>query len=393
MKLLHTSDWHIGRSLFEFSLIEDQKHIFHQFYDIVAEEQPDAILVSGDLYDRSLPPAQAVSLLDEVFTTLITRFHIPVLGISGNHDSARRIAYGSRLFEESGLYLEGAFSPKLRKITLLDELGPVHFFLLPYFFPQQVRLAMDLNPEECRTSSQAFQKIMEYNAPFIPKEERCVLLAHGFFMKSKHQNKEAPEMPATCQSETMVGTSDLTDLSVAECFDYVALGHLHNAQSAGCDTMRYSGSPLKYSLDEANSPKSVTIVELGEKGQASYRKIPLTPLRDLRLIQGTIEELCDPKLSSDDYVFAQIISHGPVLNAMSRLREVYPHTLGLSFQQFIPSQSALPQRDLASLPPEKLFSRFYQSTMEQELTDTDQVLIQEVFRSLQGEDASSEKED
>lgn len=389
MKLLHTSDWHIGRSLFEFSLLDDQKQIFEQIYSIIETEKPDAVLVSGDLYDRSLPAAQAVELLDQVLTTIITRFHIPVLAISGNHDSAKRIDYGSRLFEENGLYLAGNFSPRLKKVTLYDELGPVHFFLLPYFFPQQVRLAFDIQNDECRTSSEAFRRILLENEDIIPKEERCVLLAHGFFM-NLHRQKEAP---TTCQSETMVGTSDLTDLSCADCFDYVALGHLHTAQSAGAQNMRYSGSPLKYSVDEAKGQKSVTIVELAQKDQVTYRQIPLNPPHDLRVISGPIEELCRPELASDDYIFAHIVSHGPVLNAMSRLREVYPNTLGLSFDEFILKEGTLPANKTASLPPDELFCRFYQQNTDTPLSESEKELVRDIFAKLAHEEDLPQKED
>mgnify|MGYP003376806008 FL=1 len=246
MKFLHTSDWHIGRSLFEFSLLPDQEYILEQIGSVIEREQVDAVLISGDLYDRSLPSAQAVGLLDETFTDFISRFQIPILAVSGNHDSARRIAYASRLLEKSGLYLSGGFEPLLRKVTLQDCFGPVNFFLLPYFLPQQVRLAYQ--DSEIRTASQAFQKIIEQNSDEIHPEERNILLAHGFFIK---QNAEQPEISG---SETSVGASDLTDLSCADCFDYVALGHLHSAQRAGSDKMRYSGSPLKYSVDEAKNP-------------------------------------------------------------------------------------------------------------------------------------------
>ena len=387
MKLLHTSDWHIGRSLFEFSLLEDQQEIFRQIASIIEREQVDAVLISGDLYDRSMPSAQAVSLLDEMFTTLISRYHLPILAISGNHDSARRVAYGSRLFEQSGLYLAGGFSMQIKKVTLQDAFGPVNFFLLPYFIPQQVRLALE--DSSIRTASEAFEKLIDQNREQIDPNERNVLLAHGFFMRqnrSSSAKKEQPELPQCSGSETSVGTSDLTDLACCDgLFDYVALGHLHGAQSAGSERMRYSGSPLKYSVDEANSQKSVTIVELGEKGELSTRQIPLTPRRDLRVITGTIEQLCDPQLASDDYVFAQLISQGPVLNAMSRLREVYPHTLGLSFHQTLPSPSAILSQNPASLPPEELFDRFYQQVQQQELSEAQQKIVQSTLRQVSQE--------
>lgn len=382
MKLLHTSDWHIGRSLFEFSLLDDQRDFFTQLCAIIEQEQIDALLISGDLYDRSLPSAQAVSLLDEIFTTLISRYHLPILAISGNHDSARRIAYGSRLFEQSGLHLAGGWQPQLQKITLTDSYGAVNFFLLPYFLPQQVRLQYE--DKEIHSSTEAFQKIIEHNRSRIDQSERNVLLAHGFFMRQNHHadGSGKAEVPLCCGCETSVGTSDLTDLSCADCFDYIALGHLHGAQRAGSDTMRYSGSPLKYSVDEANSRKSVTIVELKEKGEISVSLVPITPRRDLRVIRGTIDELCDRRCASDDYVFAQIISQGPVLNAMSRLREVYPHTLGLSFQQLLPQQEFVPSEDLAALPPDELFQRFYHQVNQQELCEPQKKIVQNVLQDV-----------
>lgn len=375
MKLLHTSDWHIGRSLFEFSLLEDQRDIFEKICNIIRQEQVDALLVCGDLYDRSLPSAQAVELLDEIFTTINSRLHLPILAISGNHDSARRIAYGSRLFEQNGLYLAGGWSPELKKVTLHDQHGLVNFFLLPYFVPQQVRLGYQ-NPE-INSATAAFQAILEQNREQIDPSQRNVLLAHGFFMRQSHSSagQDEPDSPLCSGSETSVGTSDLTDLSCADLFDYVALGHLHNPQRAGSDWMRYSGSPLKYSVDESNSHKSVTLVELGEKGCLHLSEIPLKPKRDLRVISGTMEELCDPALASDDYVFARIVSDGPVLGAMSRLREVYPHTLGLSLsQQSAPSLSAVSE-DITSLPPTELFCRFYSQVQQQELDDEQRQLV------------------
>lgn len=383
MKLLHTSDWHIGRSLFEFSLLEDQREIFRQICAIIEREQVDAILISGDLYDRSIPSAEAVSLLDEMFTTLIGRYHLPVLAISGNHDSARRVDYASRLLSASGLYLAGGFTPKMHKVTLCDAFGPVHFFLLPYFFPQQVRVLLEDN--SIHTADAALQKIIDYNRDQIDPAERNVLLAHGFFMKQRagQKSEQTPDQPQCVGSETSVGTSDLCDLSCCEgLFDYVALGHLHGAQTAGDARMRYSGSPLKYSVDEASSNKSVTLVELLDKGEFSARTIPLTPMRDLRLLTGSIEELCDPSRKSDDYVFVQLVSQGPVLGAMSRLREIYPHTLGLSFcRNPSPSHSSLSQSP-AALPPQELFSRFYRQVQGEKISDEQQTIVADILRTV-----------
>lgn len=393
MKFLHTSDWHIGRSLFEFSLLEDQQKIFEQICSIIEQEQVDAILISGDLYDRSLPSAQAVGLLDEMFTTLISRFHLPIFAISGNHDSSRRVAYGSRLFRKNGLYLSGGWNPQLQKITLHDSYGAVNFFLLPYFIPQQVRLGYD--DPEIHTATQAFQKIIEQNMPYIDTTERNVLLAHGFFMRQNHSAEDCEQkngtqsfsQPESCGSETSVGASDLTDLWCADFFDYVALGHLHSAQRAGSEKMRYSGSPLKYSVDEAKREKSVTIVELKEKGTFSVKTVPLTPARDLRVIEGTMDELCQNSLASDDYVFAKITSQGPVLNAMSRLRQYYPHTLGLSFEQQLATQTANLSTDLASMEPDRLFELFYAQVSSTSLEESKLKIVRDVLKAASKQDS------
>lgn len=188
MKLLHTSDWHIGRSLFEFSLLDDQRAFFEQLCQIIEEQKIDALLISGDLYDRSMPSAQAVSLLDEMFTTLIRRYHLPILAISGNHDSPRRVSYGSYLFEQSGLYLAGQLKPQLQKITLFDSFGKINFFLLPYFVPAQVRLMYE--DSSIHTSTQALEAIMEHNRDIICPDERNVLLAHGFLCISTMRVKK-----------------------------------------------------------------------------------------------------------------------------------------------------------------------------------------------------------
>lgn len=378
MKLLHTSDWHIGRSLFEFSLLDDQREIFEQICSIVRSEQVDAVLISGDLYDRSLPSADAVQLLDHIFTTLTEQIGVPVLAISGNHDSGSRVSYGSRMLEKSGLYLAGGFSSRLKKVTLHDSMGPVHFFLLPYFLPQQVRLALSQEePEQLRTASACFAALLAHNADQIDSTQRNVLLAHGFFICT-----DTP-VPVCNGGETAVGTSDLCDLSPAEVFDYVALGHLHRPQTAGSPKMRYSGSPLKYAVDEAGSEKSVTLVELGEKGELSVRLLPLRPKRDLRVITGSCDQLCDPSLASDDYVFAQLISDGPVLGAIHRLRQIYPHTLGLRFQT--PDAPALTQtvQDPASLPPQRLFELFYQQVQGEECDPQRMKLVEELFSQLE----------
>lgn len=377
MRILHTSDWHIGRSLFDFSLLEDQKHFFRQLYDIIREQKVDAVVVSGDLYDRSAPSSEAVALLDEVFRTLIFDCNVPVLAIAGNHDSPRRVDYGNRLFEACGLYLAGTVQKEIRKVTLQDQHGPIHFLLLPYFVPHEVRLLMENS--ELSGFSQAFAALMEANEPRFDPKERNVLLAHGFFMDNKSDISFST-------SEHAVGPSELCDLSPARFFDYIALGHLHHGQSAGLNQARYSGSPLKYSISEAAQRKQVLLVDMEEKGSVAITEVPIKPLRDLRVIRGTMDQLLEQPQQSEDYVFAEIESDGPVLHAMSRLRAVYPHILGLSFCQNM--SSFLPEQhfDAKEEPLEELFSRFYQEIKGESIPDEKQQLIHNIIETMEKEE-------
>lgn len=373
MRILHTSDWHIGRSLFDFSLLEDQKQFFQQLYDMIREQKVDVVVVSGDLYDRSAPSSEAVALLDEVFRTLIFDCKVPVLAIAGNHDSPRRIDYGNSLFEACGLYLAGTVQKEIRKVTLKDQHGPVNFFLLPYFVPHEVRLLMENS--ELSGFSQAFAALMKANIWNFNASERNVLLAHGFFMDNKSEISFS-------RSEHAVGPSELCDLSPARSFDYIALGHLHHSQAAGLEQARYSGSPLKYSVSEATQRKQVLLVDMEEKGSVTITEIPIKPLRDLRVIRGTMEQLLEQPQQTSDYVFAEIESDSPVLHAMNRLRGVYPHILGLNFCQnpiaFLPEQ----RFDVKEEPLEELFSRFYQEIKGEAISDEKQQLIHSIMETM-----------
>lgn len=377
MRILHTSDWHIGRSLFDFSLLEDQKQFFRQLYDIIREQKVDAVVVSGDLYDRSAPSSEAVALLDEVFRTLIFDCNVPVLAIAGNHDSPRRIDYGNSLFEACGLYLAGTVQEEIRKVTLQDQHGPIHFFLLPYFVPHEVRLLM--KNSELSGFSQAFAALMEANEPRFDPTERNVLLAHGFFMDNKSDI-------IFSTSEHAVGPSELCDLSPARFFDYIALGHLHHGQSAGLKQARYSGSPLKYSVSEAAQRKQVLLVDMEKKGSVTITEVPIKPPRDLRVVRGTMDQLLEQPKQSEDYVFAEIESDGPVLHAMSRLRAVYPHILGLSFCQNMSSLLPKQRFDAKEEPLEELFFRFYQEIKGESIPGEKQQLIHNIIDTMEKEE-------
>jgi len=374
VRILHTSDWHIGRSLFDYPLLEEQRFFFQQLYQIIEERQVDAVVVAGDIYDRSAPSAEAVSLLNEVLDHLIHHCKVTVLAIAGNHDSPRRIAYGNTLFQHFHLYMEGLCQKEIKKVTLQDQYGPIHFFLLPYFISQEVRALF--GNKAIDTSTKAFEALMEENRWNMDSSQRNVLVAHGFFMKTK-----CPQAFSLSQSEVAVGASDLTDISSAADFDYIALGHLHGPQRAGGETCRYSGSPLKYSVSEVQQEKVVLLVDIGEKGNVEVLPIPLRPLRDLQVLTGTMEQLLAG--DTDDFVYANITDTSAVLHAMSQLRARYPHILGLSFA----AQASAPAQELdiplEKLPLDETFQRFYSHITKEDIPPARQQIVEELCNELE----------
>lgn len=386
MKFLHTADWHLGRALSEYSLFEDQSARLAQLAEAIKDHQADAVVIAGDLYDRSVPPAQAVSLLDELFYSLTQKMGIPVLAIAGNHDSPERLSFGSRLFSGAGLYVEGKASKEIRRVTLQDALGEVDFYLLPYFTPEEVRGWFP--KEEIRTFDQAFQAILSHNLPRIDPLRRNVLVAHGFYQAVSPE--KAQESSVFSDSEITIGQSDLMNLSpAASLFDYVALGHLHAPQAAGAPHMRYSGSLLKYSPSEARQKKGFTLVELGGKGNdVLYTPLNPPPRRDLRAIQGTLEGLMADNEASEDYISVTLTNEGGVLDAMSTLREKFPHILGVRFaarEQDIASASlsrAFQEvEQIGRLTPFELFERFYQQVRSEPLSGQREELVREAVRA------------
>ena len=276
MKLLHLSDLHLGKRVNGFSMLEDQRVILTQIVDLAEEEKVDAVLLAGDLYDKPVPPAEAVTLLDG-FLTRLSGGGIPVFAISGNHDSPERLAFATRLLAGEGIHLTAQYQGRQPPFLLQDEYGDVAIYALPYLKPALVR---HWNPEADIAS---YEEAVSYALGqwAVDKTRRNVLLAHQFVTGG-----------VTCESEERsVGGVDQIPAPLFAAFDYVALGHLHGPQSVGRPTLRYSGSPLKYSFSECGHEKSVTLVTLKEKGQVEIQTLPLTPCRDLREIRGTYEEV------------------------------------------------------------------------------------------------------
>ena len=321
MKLIHLSDLHLGKRVNEFSMLEDQQYILGVILSILDAERPDAVLIAGDVYDKSVPPAEAMALLDDFLVRLSQR-GLQTLVISGNHDSAERVAFGGRLMEHSGVRLSPVYGGTVCPIVLTVEHGPVFFYLLPFLKPSHVRRFFPERPIDTYTDAMA----AAVAAMHVDSAARNVLVTHQFVTGA-----------VRCDSEELsVGGADNVDVSVFDPFDYVALGHLHGPQRVGRDTVRYCGSPLKYSFSEARQQKSVTIVELGEKGSVLVRTAPLAPLRDMAELRGTYEEVTrrsfyEGRSWQRDYLHITLTDEDDVPDAVGKLRILYPNLMKLDY--------------------------------------------------------------
>lgn len=373
MKLIHLSDLHIGKRVNEVSMLEDQEYILNQILEAIDLEQPGAVLISGDVYDRSVPSAEAVTLFDAFLCSLAERKQ-QVFIISGNHDSAERLAFGGRLMEDKGIHLSPVYDGNITPIVLNDEYGTVHFWLLPFLKPAHVKRfypdeGIESYTDACRV---AVEKLG------IDPVQRNVILVHQFVTGS-----------STCDSEEIsVGGTDNVDAAVFEAFDYVALGHIHGPQNIGSERIRYCGTPLKYSFSEAGHQKSITVLELGEKGSFDLRTIPLTPLRDMREIRGSYEEVTAKSFyentAVEDYLHITLTDEEDVPEAVARLRVIYPNLMKLSYDNARTRSNAVIDGavDVQKKSPLQLFGELYEQLNGQPMSDIQHDFMQELIESI-----------
>lgn len=372
MRFLHLSDLHIGKRLNEFSLLEDQAYILGQILEITKSEQPDGVLIAGDVYDKAAPSAEAVGLFDD-FLTRLSRSGTAVFLISGNHDSPERIAYGSRILDRCRIYLSPLYEGKTEPVILKDEIGEVAVYLLPFLKPAMLRRFWP--EEEIGSYTDALR--LAVGAMDIGSSRRNILVAHQFVTGASR-----------CESEEVtIGGLDNVDASVFAAFDYVALGHIHSPQSIG-ETIRYCGTPLKYSFSEAGQEKSVTVVELSEKGSLQLRTIPLKPLRDLRELRGRYEELTARSFyegtPTEDYLHIVLTDEEDVLGAAEKLRTIYPNLMKLSYDnrrtrsdRVLESASGVEEKS-----PLELLSELYRLQNNQEMSEEQQTYAASVFEAV-----------
>lgn len=378
IKLLHTSDLHIGKRVNEFSMIEDQEYILQQMLNLIDEHQPDGIMIAGDIYDKSIPPEEGVNLFDRFLTDLHHR-NLAVFIVSGNHDSSERLNFGGRIMEKNRIYIAGTYRGKLEQVNLKDEYGDVHISMLPFVKPAHVNRFYP----EVESYQDALEAVIR-NAE-LTAGERNILIAHQFITNGDNQ-------PERCDSENVsVGGLDHIDASVFDAFDYVALGHLHGAQGIGRDTIRYAGSPLKYSFSEANQVKGVTMIELGEKGFINITRLPLKPIHDMRQIKGPIDALTDQKVYSKadtmDYIHAILTDEDEVYDAIGKLRSVYPNIMRLDFKNARSSwneNAKLAADEVEKKNPVELFEEFYINQNNVSLTGNQKEIMTKLFEEMEG---------
>jgi exonuclease SbcD len=392
MRVLHTSDWHLGRVFYNVSLIEDQAWVLDRLVQLAIDERVDAVLIAGDVYDRAVPPTDAVALLDEVLSRLVLGARIPVVLIAGNHDSADRLGFASRIAESAGLMIRGTLG-SLAPISLSDAHGVVAVHPVPYVEPAYARaMFQHAQPADVPGSESgvfdhqaAMNRVMSRVRAQRVSGQRNILVGHAFVAGGAASDSERP---------LSVGGSGLISTATFEGFDYVALGHLHRPQAVGAEHIQYAGSLLKYSFNEVDQPKSVSIVDLAGNASVQVKRVPLGARRDVRVVRGTLAELiAAPALeaSRDDYLMAELTDTAPVLDPLARLRAVYPNMMTLQMVSIGQSGDAKmgAHIDHRARQPEELFKAFYRDVMGEALGAAEQEVFNDALSALRSPEAGA----
>ena len=378
MKFFHISDLHIGKRVNGFSMLEDQKYILNQIIELAKEQEPDGIFIAGDLYDKSTPSAEAVEMVDW-FLSQAAQLGIKVWAISGNHDSAERVAYGSRMLEQAGIHMAKVFDGTLQSYTYTKEGDEkAYIWLLPYIRPAQVRRFFP--DKTIDTTQQAVKAVLE--TAKLQHDGTNILIMHQFIAGA-----------AVCDSEEMsIGGLDQVDVSVLEGFDYVALGHLHRPQKVMGENVRYCGSPLKYSFSEAGQEKSVTVIETGpEPGKIKIDTLPLVPRLDLREMKGPMEKILQKEVSAsanpEDYLHITLTDQEEILDAIGKVREVYPNIMKLDFESFgQKSQEEEMEIQIDKKTPGELFAEFFFRQNGRDMNQKQEKTVEKLMNEIFGRD-------
>ena len=381
MKLIHLSDLHLGKRVNEYSMLEDQEYILKKILNIIDEEDPDAVLLAGDIYDKSVPSAEAVRLFDDFLYQLASR-KLQVFVISGNHDSPERIAFGSRIMDAGGIHMSPVYDGKIEPVTLQDEYGDVSFYMLPFVKPAHVRRFFE--DTGITSYTDAMRCVIE--SMDVDTSKRNVLITHQFVTGASRTESE----------EVSVGGTDNVDASVFEDFDYVALGHIHRPQNCGNDRIRYCGTPLKYSFSEVNDKKTVTIVEIGYKGDVLYREKELVPRRDLVELKGkyadlTLRSFYEGTTWQEDYTHITLTDEDDIPDAIGKLRTVYKHLMVLDYDNKRTRSGRIIEGDenVERKSPYELFTEFYELQNNQPVSEDQSKYLRDLIEKIWEDEAST----
>ena len=373
MKFIHTSDWHIGRQFHSVSLLDDQRHVLDQIVAHIKDEAVDAVIIAGDIYDRSVPPAAAVSLLDEVLNTICSNLGVPVILIPGNHDGAERLRFGSNQLSQAGLHIMGDLDQITQPVVLSKNGCEVSFYGIPYNDPESVRnhFSVDVSSHD-----EAHQYLVEQIDSVKAANNINVLISHCFIDGAEESESERP---------LSIGGADRVSVEPFKSFDYVALGHLHNPQYKGEEHIRYSGSILKYSFSEQRQQKGVTLVEMQANGLKSTKHLPLKPLRDMRILEGELEDLLQQGLTdpnNHDYLLIRLTDQNAILEPMAKLRQVYENVLHIEKTWLQESGDLQVNRDKLKRGELEMFQDFFKQVSNQELSPEQYEAIANIITNI-----------
>lgn len=381
MKFIHTADWHLGKLVHGRHMTEDQRYVLRQFVQEVEEKQPDCIFIAGDIFDRSIPPVEAVKLYEDTLYELVERLGVPVFAISGNHDGPERLQFGSKMMQKSGYTIIGEMTTGIERFTVEDEHGPVVIDLIPYIDPSIARYI--LQRDDIRTFDEAYEALID--TMDFEEGVRHIAVAHAFVTP---YGEPDTSMASDSERPLSIGGTEFVQSIHFAPYDYTALGHLHRAHAVSNETIRYSGSLMKYSQSEATHEKGYTFVEMDATGDVQIEHCPLLPKRDLRIVEATTEQLAQMP-HSEDYVFVRLLDHHPVYRPMEKVRETFPNALHVfqrAHHQLTSTEQKERLKQIEKQDDLTLFTSFYQAMYDETLKDEERLLIQQLLERVEKEE-------
>lgn len=379
MKFFHTADWHLGKLVQGVYMTEDQAYVLEQFIEAIDLEKPDAIIIAGDLYDRAVPPTDAVALFDKVLKRIVVDLDVPVLAIAGNHDSPGRLEFGSQFMRENGFYIAGQMTKEMEPVVLEDEFGEVHVHLVPFTDPSIIKNVFE--DESISNHHEAMAKVTEVIGEKMDASARHIFVGHAFVTP----HGESEDNTSDSERPIAIGGAEYVAAHLFEPFHYTALGHLHRAHYVKEEKIRYAGSPLKYSISEEQHEKGFYIVTMDGEGQTEIEKRLLKPRRDMRTVQGTIEEI-NAHDSSDDYVFVKLLDKTPVMHPMEKVRAIYPNAMHVERQTFFAESKKETIEAKSQLTDMELFESFYAEMKGEQADAETKELFEKVLHEVMAEE-------